>query len=375
MACISKAWFSSNIHRVKIISLTIFLFLISPLIIISILILQFVRKCVSVCAKIFRKDLDSMISPCSSILANDDLYGIPNHNTVVWFILKGRVSIGSIQSTIYEKVLNKTDSKGQFMYPQLRQFPTHFYKFLFWKNDEDFKIENYIYLYDRAKDDNRFWSQEDLVEIQRNLFRKQWTRHHSPWEIFLIPNFRPINSTYRYGEMKTVMFLRFHECLGDSFSWLQLFVMNICDCDNDNHKFPRFKTDLEINQEILVQAGHKASGLSMKRLFQRITFPFKIPFDFSKQILEPRDSNEWKVPETKLIKRDHLNIVDKFSVQHIKDIKNMLGVSFTSVLLAAATASIRTTLINLRIKIPRTMKIAITIPERALREDKLENSL
>jgi hypothetical protein len=397
MACISKAWFSSNFHQARIISLTVFIFLFSPVILLVIFLLQLYRKCVSVCARILQSDLGSIISPRSAILACDDLYGIPSHNKVSWFVLKGKMSIDSLQSTIYEKVLNKTDSGGNYVYPTLRQFPVPFHKFLFWKWDADFKIESHIYIHEKAKDDNKHWSEEDILDVQNKLLRKQWTRHRSPWEIFLIPNFKPSGS---FRETKTVMFLRFHECLGDPSSWFEMFILDLCDCDNANgHHLPRFakqisSAQVESNLHITPMGTKHLNGIdrhrretnceefskkhflkTIKQLAYEFILPIRIPYDFASQAMEARDENAWNVEDAKLIKRDHLKLIDQFSVRHVKDIKNVLGVSFTSVLLAVSTQALRAAFKELGLIIPRYMKISMPLVHDCHCNDKLGNYL
>ncbi|ODN05910.1 putative diacylglycerol O-acyltransferase tgs1 [Orchesella cincta] len=334
------------------------------------------RGVVAISAKVSRKDLVGMISPSTSVYASDELYGIPNRNTVCSLVLKGKLSIESLQNIINKKLLSVKNAKGHYKYHQLRMYPTKFQKFMFWKLEEEFKIENHVVMYDKARDNNRVWTEQDLQEIQKNLIRKQWTRFASPWEILLIPNYRNQNCGTR--DVKTVLCVRFHMCVGNEISWMKLLVQILCDsCEPDVAvSTPAAFITSEQSENVEVSGNNSTTipveapfqdtrrefGLICGWIVQKLVIPFRIPFDFVVQIMEPLSPNEWQVDETNLLKRDHVVVLDRFSVQHVKEIKNLLGVRFSSVLTAALSSALRVTFMEVGCKLPNCMKLMLPLP-------------
>lgn len=392
MACFSKMWLISNFHKVKIIALAAFLYLVSPLILLCILLLLSYRVIISICSKVSRKDLVGIVCPSTSVYASDELYGIPNRNFVCSLVLKGRLSLESLQSAIDRKILSVKNAKGHFKYPHLRTYPVKFQKFLFWKLEEEFKVDSHVFMYDKAKDNNRIWTELDLQEIQKNLIRKQWARFASPWEILLIPNYRTQSCGARE---KTVLCVRFHMCLENEVSWMKILVQLLCDGNSGSSsgssspdvsvsslmEAPPTLPPLPISGEgqhnvvdILGNSKNISSaqvpfrGTRRKlhficgRILKKLLLPFRIPLDFAEQMLEPLSSSEWHVAETSLLKRDHVVMLDRFSVQHVKEIKNMLGVTFSSVLMAALSSALRVTFMEAGLKLPSQMKVMLPFP-------------
>lgn len=405
MTCFSKMWLVQNFHKIKVLALTLFIYLVSPVLLICILLLLVYRGIISISAKVSRKDLVGMISPSTSVYASDELYGIPNRNVVCFLMLKGRLSVESLQHVIDKKILSVKNSNGAYKYSHLRMYPSKFHKFLFWKLEEEFKVGNHVIMYDKARDNNRVWTETDVYEIQKNLIRKQWTRFSSPWEILVIPNYRTQSSGAR--EVKTVLCVRFHMCIENEVSWMKLLVQILCDGNDSNGNGGGIgdpsETDVAVSQpkctassfppatfiatlpsssatlphkihmseifgnsktipiQVPLRATQRKFGFICRRILQKMAIPFRVPFDFAEQIMEPLSSNEWQVAEASLLKRDHVVLLDRFSVQHVKEIKNMLGVTFSSVLMAALSSALRVTFMEAGLKVPTQMKVMLPL--------------
>lgn len=421
MTCFSKMWLVQNLQRIKVLALTSFIYLISPVLLLCILFLLIYRGLICALAKVKQKDLYAMISPSTSLYASDEMHGIPNRNTVCFLVLKGRLSIDMLQNCIDKKILS-ANTKGSYQYPHLRMYPTKFHKFLFWKLEDEFKVENHVMMYEKARDNNQIWTEMDIREIQRNLIRKQWARFASPWEILLIPNYRTQNCGPR--EVKTMLCVRFHTCIGTvASSWIKLLLQIFCDdnsksscldeyssCGTDTHALSLTPTtascflpatfiatshplssspcsltvslessSLSINQSkerqtltdifgnykpVLVETPFRITqkcGYICGKILQKLVIPFKTPFDLAEQIMEPCYSHDWQVAETNLLKRDHVVVLDRFSVQHVKEIKKTLGVRFSSVLMAALSSAIRITFLEAGLKVPNKMTVMLPL--------------
>lgn len=417
-------WLVRNFHKIKILAVTGFLYLVSPVILLCIFILLVYRGIVAISAKVTRKDLEGMISPSTSAYASDELYGIPNRNSVCFLILKGRLSIETLQNRIDKNILSVKNTKGTYKYHQLRMYPCKFQRFLFWKMEDEFKVDNHVMMYEKAKDDNRIWTETDVHELQKNLIRKQWTRFTSPWEILLIPNYRTQSCGGR--EVKTVLCVRFHMCIGNEVSWMKILCNFLCDsCDESTASFAISSDPTEKDFPVIPFASPEACSFPQttfvamlpsissstssstcctssplpgqvssptkrggnivdifgkfksiripfkeaqrkcyivcQAILKKLAIPFQIPYDFAEQIMEPLSSNEWHVEETSLLKRDHVVLLDRFSVQHVREIKNSLGVNFSSVLIAALSSALRLTFMEAGFKIPTHMKVMLPL--------------
>lgn len=381
MSKLSKVWFVANIYKIRILILVLLLYLFFPLFILGILVLQLIRKCVEIWAKIRIKQVDTIMSPESALVADDDLYGIPS-NTVALFVLNGQVTVDNLRRLMYENIISKQNAAGKLLYPQLQQFPVRCCKFMFWVWDEDFNIEAHVRLHRVVSDtdENKVWNETDILKLQANLLRKQWMRNKSLWELELVPNYSTSARTSSTRQLKTVMLIRFHESLGDIASWFRLFLTSLCDNEeghslsNHHHSSSPSSSTPHKSEEKVRGTYINTTGIMWRCIYERFRTTLVLPLYFARALLQPseEDNHCWRVEEKELVKRDHFKIIDKFSVQHIKDIKLLLGVNFTSVILAATASAIRTTLLTLG-QVPKSILVELPTMTKACQCDIRDN--
>jgi hypothetical protein len=90
--------------------------------------------------------------------------------------------------------------------------------FLFWKDVEEFRLEDHVYLYE---------TNEEMTQLVKEFAGKSWRKGKALWEIAVVPNVRPWSPPEQVplgsGEDETFLFLfRFHHGLVDGFSVLKI---------------------------------------------------------------------------------------------------------------------------------------------------------
>ncbi|CAL8129167.1 unnamed protein product [Orchesella dallaii] len=128
----------------------------------------------------FRKDLGKILSPCDLVCDNDQegiviscSNPIPKNSILFTLVLDGILKLSDLQF-IFKK--NVIDIKK---YPQLKQYPTNFMGYRFWKQDDNFNIENHV-VQEKVEG--------SLSNLHENLLNRPFLPKRSPWELVLIQN-------------------------------------------------------------------------------------------------------------------------------------------------------------------------------------------
>jgi hypothetical protein len=123
-------------------------------------------------------------------MAVDDWTRAPRCNLVVTVTFEGVLSMEPFYAEINQKVITKKDENGRLLHPEMQQYFESWCGFLFWKWDTNFRIQNHMKFHD-DKDLDREVSTQELTSIENYLIYKAFEPKRSPWEVLIIPIYRP----------------------------------------------------------------------------------------------------------------------------------------------------------------------------------------
>ncbi|ODM87393.1 hypothetical protein Ocin01_19289 [Orchesella cincta] len=139
--------------------------------------------------------------------------------------LKGIISADEMRTLFVKTVLEKRQPQNPklLQFPELKQYQTKHLGFLFYRNDPNFKIENYIHEDISQKDDPDFRSLETILEnVSYRPYPRKGVHGKCSWcQIFKDPKFQP-NS-----EPTTLLVLRIHHTQIDGYSLLNVLVKGL----------------------------------------------------------------------------------------------------------------------------------------------------
>lgn len=268
-------------------------------------------------------DLGGILPSTSALLAGDEIYKQPLTCNVAMFQFEGNCDVSFMSIFIQDNWLGATTSEGRFKYSELRQYIVQFMGLFFWKNDTNFDVRNHVKLYGNEELET-VESQRKLNEIWNELSMKPFDAGRSPWEVIVIPDFRE-NSYCGEGRARWVMIFRWHHCLSDGFSILNLMssiaIFDIRKVAKNN--------DLSTQKSFLSSCGMATQLI------------FSAPYVILELLCQSKDKNEWHLSEKKLTRYWHLGVGKNLPISTIQDIKIGLNVSFSAVLLAAVAGTLR----------------------------------
>ena len=329
-----------NIFKQTLIVILTLIFLPSiPLLIGLCVPIYTIRYIVEIAAKLFRPDLCKILTTRSAVFAVDDLYNQPRAPLLVFMILEGDIDVPEAQLNLYKKLVEAKNPDGTFVRPELTQYISKWMGFYFWKKDESFDITNHAHVYDGPMK-SAYYTEERLYEIVNNLVTKPFPKHRSPWEFILFE--KCVDEAK--GQQATGVCLLLHHSLADGFSILKLVG------------------ELITSKGRILPLQNYTPSTGFRRFMEVIAMSFMAPYETVKVLFDLYDSNEWHIPEKKLSRKMNGAVLDKIPVDYIKEIKNLSGCSFTSVLLAAFSGGIRNFMLEQGVKVPKTIHCISPLP-------------
>ncbi|OXA43539.1 hypothetical protein Fcan01_21460 [Folsomia candida] len=324
------------------------------------------RFIVTMARKVFRRDLGNLINTRSAVIATDNASDNPKWNLCVWITLDGNLDFVQFRQTFLHDIVLETNSKGELVNPEYQQYYAKWLGFLFWKWEKAFDIREHMkYYFENLKGGSyleKVTTNKELRQIIKGLTSEPFGHEKSPWEFLFIPNFReeddhsaPAPTT---ESNKSVLIFRVHHgfCDGYAILWLLLKRLN------------------KVGLERVAKPAKlpKGRGRTWRVLLNRIFSWLRAPYDFMTLMVESKDKNEWHLSQETLERPFNTAFTPRIPLKYIKEIKNGNNVSFTSVIMAALTASIRNSMIERGAKVPRKMTTAVAVPMPG-HPDKLRN--
>ena len=257
-------------------------------------------------------------------------------------MLDAPVTLGQVRSTFHDRILCCANKNGQLVYPELKQRKETYLNYSFWKEDENFDLNNHVRTYDYHGGElwlpEKFVTETNLERVTGGLLAQPWKKGQSPWELLVI---------HSYGERGngTVLLFRLHHSMGDGFSISKL-LQRLGDNDNMKTLEPTFPK-LTITQRCL--AG--------------LTLPFRALYYIAVQILENSDTpHSWHLTHREMSRQYNTCFVQPVAVETVKQIKNKYGVNYNAVLGAVTLAGIRKLMEDGGQEVPPTLGVFVPIP-------------
>lgn len=273
-----------------------------------------------------RPDLEKIVSAQGNIFS-DDLFTskAPRCSIVIPCVIEGHLSVEEGRTLFLDMLSMKDTKSGHTLYPEFQMYLEKWFGFCFWKSDPHFDIENHVKCVnddDHDKAGSEKINSEDIRRLVEKLLNKRFLSMRSPWEVFIVNNYDDPGLS---EEAKTVLVVRFHHTLADGYSILYALIEGV------------LKTPLESLQ--LPTPNFVSRGV-ISELWFFLTFPFQLVHDISHYFIKGIRKNPWNTSDDKKAWKQLYGNTKPVKMQKIKDVKDGLGVSFTSVLLAAVSSSI-----------------------------------
>jgi len=213
-------------------------------------------------------------------------------------------------------------------YPELQQSLYKFGGYFFWKDVDNFKIENHIINHSNNSNASQRFGEDDVRKTLEELANKTWRRNAPLWELICANNYCPKDELQQEQDPYSVVFFRFHHVLCDGQAIFTLFIKNFL-----QSKDSTFTKPMKLKRNLV------------SKIIHLITFPYRGAFAFVRIVMQSRDPYPWNVPfkkQTKVLQ----SLPPSIPIQIVKDIKDKFNVSFSSVILAAITGAHRETIIK-----------------------------
>ena len=317
-------WNQKPVHRsvhLKLIALTVIYSVVVPILIIVCSPLYLLRLVLQFVLPTFRiEGIVSIISARSSVFAADDITGSPKATIVVHVTVDGLTDLNGLQGKVLSEMIHRTkESADTLLYPELQQYAVQFMGFSFWRQESNFKIEDHVW---ECFDPFAEFRSKDLNEIHEKLIRKPFRAKRSPWEFILL-----LGRNVDPEDEDVHIFFRFHHCLSDGFSILQLLMTELT---GQELALPRVSKVEPERKPFL----HRIAHYCVKILL--VTYEQVCQRYFSKDI------NIWHHQALNLSQKYHAIMSDRIEVDFIRDVKQKRqDCTFSALILAGLAGGIR----------------------------------
>ncbi|CAL8085280.1 unnamed protein product [Orchesella dallaii] len=290
------------------------------------------RYLVCLCTKLFCKDtFGKPVTPLGNYFACEFLPSArkspPRSTLIVTVVVDRPVSFESVKESIEATWLGRDAKK----FPELKQYVDSWMGFLFWKNDHSFKLENHLQpkKIEGETDDEL---EENVCLFMEQLVNKTFHPKRSPWECFVVQNYRntELQRDKTSTNVMTLLVFRFHHSLVDGYSILKVIIESMMGIP---------LSTASLTPVSLTNKKDSPSNLT-KKIVTNFTLVFRIVYEICHFFaLAFTGTTPWHVPLNKKKCGEHICRTKPIPVESIRNIKSKLGVSFTSVLMSCASAA------------------------------------
>ena len=281
----------------------------------------FARIIIGRVARYARPDLHEYYTDKGIAFVNDQPHLRPYTNHVWYLICEGSVSVENLSEQFQNQVFfSSKNNPYPEKYNRLRQFWTSFCGYLFWKWDEDFRLQNHIRPYNYTENGLTIPSvctEEDLRRVMGPLMAKEYQKDRSPWELLVVPKYEIQSHDGKDHKQKhgCVIILRMHHGLADIISLIKL-IQRLFDQDNIPTPQAKFR-ELSCRQRVF------------KNLLIAIQGPYRIVSAVVDAMLAGK--NGWHNPFARLPQDYYTLFSDRIPVNKLKLIMKKYGVNSNAV--------------------------------------------
>lgn len=277
------------------------------------------RLAVIKAAKYFRPDLNTIVNPQGNLFASELFSSKPPRSClVVPIVFQGHFTLSDFRKR-FANMVNLTDQEtGKSVYAEYKQFVEKWFGFAFWKNDPNFDIENHVSEcnFDNYQRDQCF-SSKDISNIVEQLLNKKFPQGRSPWDVCVANNY---SDPHFPDGVKTVIIVRLHHTLADGFSLLYSLIEGVVQSNLGSLELP------------------KPVYTKWEGLWRTIVFPIKLTHDLGDYFVKSTRQSVFMIPDRKKSWKMVYSASRPIPIRTVKEIKDGLKVTFSSVLVAAVAA-------------------------------------
>lgn len=182
--------------------------LLYPILLLIIVPVLIYRHVISVFARNEDPKLGPILTGMDALLAGYDPYEKPLVVLGPYIPFNEKLDRNHIIKVIQEKVINPR------IYPNLTQKVVRKYGYNFWRDEDNFKVEDHVRYFDQEDPEKPITLGEFRVWAMENLSKMTFDQNKSPWEWILIPNLIDTNNP----SVKSLAMMRINHCLMDGYS-------------------------------------------------------------------------------------------------------------------------------------------------------------
>jgi len=357
---ISFLRFCSNFFLQVLVSILIFL--CYPLVILSLPIFLW-RIVIKYAAMFLRKDLAKMLTTRGQMFAVDRLHEAPKCNIVVTLVGEGTVDNEAAKNFILQRLVESPpkDSLGAERYPELKQHLVKWGGYYFWKQCENFSIDDHFTIID----DGKIYTEDDLKALAQKYVGLKWRKGKPMWDVVFVKNYEPKNTSGNCGGPRTACLLRVHHSLGDGYSFLYLLMEAIAG-----------------KEVISVVPNYFSRSLPLLFIYG-ITFPFRAAWEAAGLFVACLHSYSLRLymnPDKKLVKGPDgctMKVDSSISlpISLVKDVKDHFKTSFAAVQFAAMAGALRDFHLEKGMETPHILPCLTVLPYPGHKLYKLRNHM
>ncbi|ODM94569.1 Cytochrome P450 4C1 [Orchesella cincta] len=161
----------------------------------------------------------SALKGVAAVFSARDPYTNPLSVLLPYFYLDQTLDKNHLIKLFNERIVNLRNRNGDPVYIQLRQKIVRKFGYNFWFNVTNFDLSEHI-KYLNESDPEGLIKDSEMIDLTLQLSKRPFNSERSPWEILIIPRFQHENDS----EIKSALIFRFHHCLADGFSILQIVL-------------------------------------------------------------------------------------------------------------------------------------------------------
>ncbi|OXA61560.1 O-acyltransferase WSD [Folsomia candida] len=274
---------------------------------VSFLIRWILPKIAAFCGK---KDYKKLVERSNVPLASL-AYVEANSSILVTATVKGPLPLERLKFAFAETVKRPE-------YEKMTQIPSPFLGYLFWRADDNFKINQHIEEMEiSGSKTNR------VDEIKNKLLESGYPMGTSPWRIYLLRN---------TGSGCDTIFFKFHHSLTDGYSLLHLLVYEICNVD-----------DISKTSDSSTLTERKSIFHRIKSCVQYVLLLLQASIMLSlSSVILPEKNPLHHLPREKMCLNSKFHLVSsQTSLQVVKNAKNQWNCSFPAAVLTGIREALR----------------------------------
>lgn len=156
--------------------------------------------------KILKPDWVGMMSTRDALVGLDKTTGNCECMITLLLVMKGDPNLAQIRSVFQKEVIEGRNTKGDLCYLKLKYYFESWLGFTFWKEEQDFSVDNHVREFEVPKEElnnnSDFVTEKQLLKALGPLATKPFPKGMSPWEALAIKNYKKAGNSHLHKDFK-----------------------------------------------------------------------------------------------------------------------------------------------------------------------------